>query len=106
MIQLETVPNTTATGFSALSQLFIVVFAATVSLSLPLMTLAQQSTKQAQQIQTAIQLEAKRFGDFRGEASLGLCFPRVNQCVGLSQTCVYGSVRGTALSASAIRNEP
>ena len=43
MLKIETVPNTKATtiGISALSQLFFVVFAATVSVALPVMVLAQ-----------------------------------------------------------------
>jgi hypothetical protein len=48
MIKLESVPNTgevTPTRLSALSQLVVVVFAVTVSSSLPVMVFAQQQTQ-------------------------------------------------------------
>src|SRR5215213_6379791 len=56
MSQLETVPNTgkaTTTGIGALSQLFFVVFAATLSLVMPVMVLAQQKENTMAQPGTA-----------------------------------------------------
>src|SRR5215211_1828184 len=56
MSQLETVPNTgkaTTTGIGALTQLFFVVFAATLSLALPVIALAQQKENTMAQPRTA-----------------------------------------------------